>query len=87
MPETLPPAVFRVIVMVVRRANMARSVSHAAAPALSVMVVWCVREAKAVVEVPTVSSLPLLVVWIMSAVGVSATKRSSNRPVSWLFQS
>ena len=37
-PETLPPAVFRVIVMVVRRANMARSVSHAAAPALSVMV-------------------------------------------------
>ena len=32
---------------------MARSVSHATAPVLSVMVVWCVREAKAVVEVPT----------------------------------
>ena len=87
MPETVPPAVFRVMVMVVRSVNAWRSVFHASAPVLSVIVVWCVRETKSVVDVPVISSLPCASVWWMSTVGVSATKRSSNRPVSWLSQS
>ena len=87
MPVTVPPALFRVIVMVVRNVNAWRSVFHATIPVLSVMVVWLVREAKSVVEVPTVSLLPFLVVWIMSTVGVSARMRSSSLPVGWLFQS
>ena len=81
MPETLPPVVFRVMVMIVRRANMARSVSHACVPALSVMAVWWVREAKAVVAVPVMVSLPFASVWWMSTVGVSARTRSSSVPV------
>lgn len=31
--------------------------------------------------------LPPLVVWIMSTVGVSVTRRYSSLPVGWLFQS
>ena len=87
MPVTVPPVVFRVIVMVVRSVNAWRSVFHATVPVLSVMVVWWVREAKAVVAVPVMLSLPLLVVWIMSTVGVRARTRSSRVPVGWLFQS
>lgn len=88
MPETVPPSVvLLVMVMVVCRANMARSVSHATAPALSVIVVWCAREAKAVVTVPVILSLPFASVWWMSTVGVRVRMRSSSLPVGWLFQS
>lgn len=87
MPETVPPALFLVMVMVVRSVNMARSVSHATAPVLSAMVVWCVREAKAVVEVPVMLSLPFASARRMSTVGMRARTRSSRVPVGLLFQS
>lgn len=87
MPVTVPPALFLVMVMVVRSVNAWRSVFHASAPVLSVMVVWCVREAKAVVAVPVMLSLPYASGWWMSTVGMRARTRSSRVPVGWLFQS